>query len=133
VQRQKQTQQRVLPQERPTSTNLDPILAAKRAAMQSRGVPDTESFGVRMDALPEGLLDYIAFIDAPAGDEEEVEALAEALLTRWVGGGGGGGVGWRKGNSRRGAGSADQSSSGAWLLPGFQHHSLPRLCLVSSA
>jgi hypothetical protein len=40
---------------------------------------------VRLDALPEGLLDYIAFLDAPLEDESDAEGLADALLSRWEG------------------------------------------------
>jgi hypothetical protein len=61
------------------------VLEAKRAAMAARGVPDSEVFGVRLDALPEGLLDYIAFLDAPLEDESDAEGLADALLSRWEG------------------------------------------------
>ena len=56
--------------------------AAKRAALEARGIPDEEVFGVRLDALPEGLLEYAAFLDAPLADEGDADALAEALLVR---------------------------------------------------
>ncbi|KAI8468014.1 MAG: hypothetical protein J3K34DRAFT_23211 [Monoraphidium minutum] len=83
-----QQQQRRAPQRRPAAGGKprppeSTVLAAKRAAMAARGVPTEETFGVRLDALPEGLMQYLAYVDAPLADESEAEALAEAVLTGW--------------------------------------------------
>jgi hypothetical protein len=56
------------------------IIEAKRAAMAAADVPDSEIFALRVDALPEGLLEYIAFCDAPCSSEADAAALAETLL-----------------------------------------------------
>ncbi|GBF95178.1 hypothetical protein Rsub_07891 [Raphidocelis subcapitata] len=85
-QQQQGRQQQREPQQEQQPTGAaageDELLAAKRAAMAARDVPDSECFGVRLDALPEGLLSYLAFVDAPIARPEEAEPLAEALLSR---------------------------------------------------
>jgi hypothetical protein len=68
--------------------------AAKRRALARRGIPTVETFALRADALPEGLLPYVAFADAElldggsgggdaaadaADDDAAADRAAEAL------------------------------------------------------
>jgi hypothetical protein len=56
----------------------DPLAQAKRDALAARGMPAANTFGLLIDALPEGLLQYAAFCavwpapsSAPAGVNEQ--------------------------------------------------------------
>lgn len=61
--------------------------AAKRRALARRGIPAVETFALRADALPEGMLQYVAFADAELSEEEggeggeggDADRAAEAL------------------------------------------------------
>jgi Rubisco LSMT substrate-binding/SET domain len=53
---------------------------AKLRALYDRGIPGSESFSLRIDALPAGLLPYIAFCAAPAENEQQVLAMAKRLF-----------------------------------------------------
>jgi histone-lysine N-methyltransferase SETD3 len=64
--------------------------AAKRRALTKRGIPFVETFALRADALPEGLLPYVAFADAELNGDEDDDAAAEALASALFGGGVGG-------------------------------------------
>jgi len=54
-----------------------PATAPELAALQARGIPATESFSVRIDGLPAGLMPPLAFTAAPVGTAEQADVLAE--------------------------------------------------------
>jgi histone-lysine N-methyltransferase SETD3 len=64
---------------------VPPLAAAKRRALAKRGIPFVETFALRADALPEGLLPYVAFADAELSGGED-DAAAEALASALFGG-----------------------------------------------
>lgn len=58
----------------------DTFRTAKEQALTARNIPHTETFAVRIDALPAGLLPYLAFCTAELQLESEVEQLAVQLF-----------------------------------------------------
>lgn len=58
----------------------EPWKEAKQAALAARGIPASETFAVRVDSLPAGLIPYLAFIEQRPDSEAEVEQLAVMLF-----------------------------------------------------
>ena len=52
----------------------------KLAALQQYGLTDRQHFPLRVNALPDGLLEYAAFIAATPGRSDEIPVLAEYLF-----------------------------------------------------
>ena len=64
----------------------DPLMQEKKQVLAARGLPAEESFGVLIDALPEGLLPYAAFCVArpKKASAKDVEQLAAQLFDEGV-------------------------------------------------
>lgn len=58
----------------------DKLRQAKEQALAARGIPSSETFAVRIDALPAGLIPYLAFCSAELRSDSEVEQLAVQLF-----------------------------------------------------
>ena len=62
----------------------DPAMQEKKQALIRRGLPEIDTFGLLIDALPAGLLPYAAFCSARASNSSAaaVEQLAVQLFDR---------------------------------------------------
>ena len=58
----------------------DSQFRAKLAALQQYGLSGRQQFPLRVNALPDGLLEYAAFIAATPGRSDEIPVLAEYLI-----------------------------------------------------
>lgn len=58
----------------------DPCYSLKHDELIARNIPSQESFALRVNGLPPGLLAYVAFCDAQLTGSTEVSHLARALF-----------------------------------------------------
>eukprot|EP00878_Enallax_costatus_P028717 GHUV01031052.1.p1 GENE.GHUV01031052.1~~GHUV01031052.1.p1 ORF type:complete len:258 (+),score=106.58 GHUV01031052.1:375-1148(+) len=63
-----------------TLSSKDKYKHAKQQALAARNIPSSETFSVRIDALPAGLMPYLAFCAAELWSAAEVEQLAVQLF-----------------------------------------------------